>query len=207
MALKYRCLTNIFVDEINIEQKYNKGATRYNAARGNSRTTGERESFNMWATRYKSKELAHMKPTVFNGILASIANGNSARMLELEISHLLSKGAIRVIPVEDSHFSFYSLYFLVPVKEREGEWGVRPILDLWVLNSHVRKIKFRMLMLNVISLSIPPGDWFSLVDLQDAYFQYKYSAAHRWFLRFAFQGTSYHYLAVPFGLALAPLTF
>jgi hypothetical protein len=28
-----------------------------------------------------------------------------------------------------------------------------------------------------------------------------------WFLRFAFQGTVYNYLAVPFGLALAPLMF
>lgn len=28
-----------------------------------------------------------------------------------------------------------------------------------------------------------------------------------WFLRFAFQGTVYDYLAVPFGLALAPLMF
>ena len=43
--------------------------------------------------------------------------------------------------------------------------------------------------------------WLNLSSLLDAHFHLSILPAHR-FLKFAFQGTAYKYLAVPFGLAL-----
>ncbi len=41
------------------------------------------------------------------------------------------------------------------------------------------------------------------MDLQDAYFHIDTFPAHRKYLRFAYQGTEYEYMKIPFGLALA----
>ncbi|XP_029975786.1 uncharacterized protein LOC115408980 [Salarias fasciatus] len=52
-----------------------------------------------------------------------------------------------------------------------------------------------------------PGDWFTSIDLKDAYFHIPIYPPHRKYLRFAFQGTSYEYLVLPFGLSLSPRVF
>ncbi len=91
------------------------------------------------------------------------------------------------------------------VPKRGG--GLRPILDLCVLNSFLRKYKFRMLTLTVLSRAIHPGDWFTSIDLQDAYFHIHIYPAHRKFLRFAYQGVVYEYMTLPFGLSLVPRVF
>lgn len=49
-------------------------------------------------------------------------------------------------------------------------------------------------------MEIGPGDWFTTIDLTVPYF---HVAIHQ-FLRFAFEGTAYEYLVVPFGLSHAP---
>ncbi|XP_052430666.1 uncharacterized protein LOC127971591 [Carassius gibelio] len=72
-----------------------------------------------------------MKPPRFNGIIASAAEGESARVLTAEIDCLLEKRAIRVVPKEVSCQGFYSRYFVIPKK---GSISLRPILDLRVLN-------------------------------------------------------------------------
>lgn len=143
------------------------------------------------------------RPPKFNGVLVSVASGDSAQVLEGEISSLLSKGAIRVVPEGEIQEGFYSRYFTVP--KRGG--GLRPILDLRVLNSYLRKYKFRMLTLTVLSRAIRPDDWFTSIDLQDAYFHIHIYPAHRKFLRFAYQGIAYEYMTLPFGLSLAPRVF
>lgn len=57
--------------------------------------------------------------------------GNSARILKQEISSLLSKGTIRVIPAAESHLGFYSRYFQVPKKCR----GVSLYSSRWLFTS------------------------------------------------------------------------
>ncbi len=42
-----------------------------------------------------------VKPPVFNGVVMSAALGESAHVLEEEISSLLIKGVIRIIPMEE----------------------------------------------------------------------------------------------------------
>jgi hypothetical protein len=137
-----------------------------------------------------------MKPPRFNNVLVSMASGDSARILEDEISSLLRKQAIRAVPNEQAQQGFYSRYFLIP---KRGSSSLRPILDLRVLNRHLRKYTFRMLTHKVLCRSIRPGDWFVTIDLSDAYFHIAIYPAHRKFLRFAFQNRAYEYRVVPFG--------
>lgn len=145
-----------------------------------------------------------IKPPKFNGVLVSIANGDAARILEDEITSLLSKYVIRVVPSEEIHLGFYSRYFLIPKK---GSSSLCPILDLQVLNRHLQKYTFRMLTHKVLCRSISTGNWFVTIDLADAYFHIVIHPPHRRFLRFAYQGRAYKYKAVPFGLSLAPRVF
>ncbi|XP_075948231.1 uncharacterized protein LOC142950206 [Anarhichas minor] len=144
------------------------------------------------------------KPPRFNGVLVSVAEGDSAHVLEDEVASLLNKRAIRAVPNEEAQRGFYSRYFLIPKK---GGSSLRPILDLRVLNKHLRKYTFRMLTHRGLCRSIRPGDWFVTIDLSDAYFHIAIYPAHRRFLRFAYQGRAYEYLAIPFGLSLAPRVF
>ena len=50
-------------------------------------------------------------------------------------------------------------------------------------------------------------DWFTSVDLKDAYFHVPIYPPHRKYLRFAFQGICYEYRVLPFGLSLSPRVF
>ena len=143
-------------------------------------------------------------PPRFSGVIQSQAQGESARVLQEEILSLLDKGAISVVSPEQSLCGFYSRYFLVP---KRGGRGIRPILDLRALNKFLRKYKFRMLTHASLLRLIRPSDWFSSVDLKDAYFHISVYPPHRQYLRFAFQGVCYEYRVLPFGLSLSPRVF
>ncbi|KAK5902612.1 hypothetical protein CesoFtcFv8_007851 [Champsocephalus esox] len=54
---------------------------------------------------------------------------------------------------------------------------------------------------------VQPGDWFTTIDLKDAYFHVEIAPKHRKYLRFAFQGIAYEYNRLPFGYSLSPRTF
>ncbi|XP_041860863.1 uncharacterized protein LOC121652254 [Melanotaenia boesemani] len=143
-------------------------------------------------------------PPRFAGILHSQARGESAHVLQGEISSLLNKGAICVVPPAQCQSGFYSRYFLVP---KRGGNGIRPILDLRALNRYLRKYKFRMLTHASLLRLVRQNNWFTSVDLKDAYFHIPIYPPHRKFLRFAFQGICYEYRVLPFGLSLSPRVF
>ncbi|CAM4622583.1 unnamed protein product [Leuciscus chuanchicus] len=105
--------------------------------------------------------------------------------------------------VEKGETGFYSRYFIVPKKDG----GLRPILDLRVLNEFFIQVKFKMLTLRQIVSQIRSEDWFVTIDLKDAYFHISIRPCHWKFLRFAFGGKAYQYRVLPFGLALSPRTF
>ncbi len=98
---------------------------------------------------------------------------------------------------------FYSPYFIVPKKSS----GLRPILDLRVLNRALHRLPFKMLTPKRIFGCVRPQDWFAAIDLKDAYFHVSILLRHRPFLRFAFEGRAYQYKVLPFGLSLSPRVF
>ncbi len=124
-------------------------------------------------------------------------------VLRAEVAVLLAKDAIEPVPPAEMKSGFYSPYFIVPKKGG----GLRPILDLRVLNRALHKLPFRMLTQRRIFQCVRPFDWFAAIDLKDAYFHVSILPRHRPFLRFAFEGRAYQYKALPFGLSLSPRVF
>jgi hypothetical protein len=124
-------------------------------------------------------------------------------VLRAEIAVLLAKDAIEPVPPADMKTGFYSPYFIVPKKGG----GLRPILDLRILNRSLHRLPFKMLTQKRIFKCIRPQDWFAAIDLKDAYFHVSILPRHRPFLRFAFEGRAYQYKVLPFGLALSPRVF
>ncbi len=142
-------------------------------------------------------------PPPFKGLCLTSTNPEQALVLEQEVSSLLRKEAIEVVPPLDRESGFYSRYFVVPKKDG----GLCPILDLRLLNRSVSRLKFRMLTVKQVVSQIRSEDWFVTIDLKDAYFHVSILPSHRKFLRFAFRGKAYQYRVLPFGLALSPRTF
>ncbi len=64
--------------------------------------------------------------------------------MEQEVKALLEKRAIEYVPHSNRETGLYSRYFIVP-KKGGGMRGVRPILELQVLNDSVMQLKFKML--------------------------------------------------------------
>ncbi|CAM4576079.1 unnamed protein product [Leuciscus chuanchicus] len=143
------------------------------------------------------------RPTRFMGVLPTVVGPEQVLVMEQEVNTLLEKGAIEYVPPSDRETGFYSRYFIVPKKDG----GLRPILDLRVLNELFIQLKFKMLTLRQIVSQIRSEDWFVTIDLKDAYFHISIRPCHWKFLRFAFGGKAYQYRVLPFGLALSPRTF
>ena len=143
------------------------------------------------------------EPPTFEKIIFSQASGQAAVILRDEILSLLAKNAIREVPPDQSLNGFYSRYFLV--KKKGG--GMRPILDLRALNRYLKVFRFKMLTNAALLRMIRRGDWFTSVDLKDAFFHVPIYPPHRKFLRFGFGGRVYEYLVLPFGMSLSPRVF
>ncbi|XP_048017809.1 uncharacterized protein LOC125249543 [Megalobrama amblycephala] len=143
------------------------------------------------------------RPPQFNGVLPTVVGPQQSLVMEQEVMTLLQKGAIERVPPPGKQSGFYSRYFIVPKKDG----GLRPILDLRMLNRSVQKLKFKMLTLRQITTQIRSEDWFVTIDLKDAYFHVSIHPSHWKFLRFAFGGEAYQYKVLPFGLSLSPRTF
>ncbi len=143
------------------------------------------------------------RPPKFNGVLETSVAVRNAPILREEIAVLLAKDAIEPVPPAEMRQGFYSPYFIVPKKGG----GLRPILDLRVLNRALHKLPFKMLTHRRMIKCIQPQDWFAAIDLKDAYFHVSILPRHRPFLRFAFEGRAWQYRVLPFGLSLSPRVF
>ncbi len=143
------------------------------------------------------------RPPKFRGIRFTSVSSKDAPVLRAEVAVLLAKDAIEPVPPAEMKSGFYSPYFIVPKKGG----GLRPILDLRVLNRALHKLPFRMLTQRRIFQCVRLLDWFAAIDLKDAYFHVSILPRHRPFLRFAFEGRAYQYKALPFGLSLSPRVF
>ncbi len=143
------------------------------------------------------------RPPKFSGVLETSVEARNAPVLREEIAVLLAKDAIEPVPPAEMRQGFYSPYFIIPKKGG----GLRPILDLRLLNRALHRLPFKMLTHRRMIKGIQPRDWFAAIDLKDAYFHVSILPRHRPFLRFAFEGRAWQYRVLPFGLSLSPRVF
>ncbi len=104
------------------------------------------------------------RPPKLRGIRFTSVLNKDAPVLRAEVAVLLAKDAIEPVPPAKMKSGFYSPYFIVPKKGG----GLRPILDLRVLNRALHKLPFRMLTQRHIFQCIRPFDWVAAIDLKDA---------------------------------------
>ncbi|KAL0151599.1 hypothetical protein M9458_053116, partial [Cirrhinus mrigala] len=142
-------------------------------------------------------------PTPFNRVSPTLVGPEQGLVMEQEVATLLRKEAIEVLLPHDRESGFYSQYFIVPKKDS----GLRPILDLRLLNRSVSRLEFKMLTVKQVVSQIRSEDWFVMIDLKDAYFHVSILPQHRKFLRFAFRGEAYQYRVLPFGLGIHILNY
>ena len=143
------------------------------------------------------------EPPTFEKVIFSQAKGQAALILQQEIISLLEKKAIREVAPHENMNGFYSRYFLV--KKKGG--GMRPILDLRALNRYLKRFRFKMLTNAALLRMMRQGDYYTSIDLKDAYFHIPIYPPHRKFLRFGYEGRVYEYMVLPFGMSLSPRVF
>ncbi|KAI2644936.1 Inactive tyrosine-protein kinase 7 [Labeo rohita] len=102
----------------------------------------------------------------FRSVLSTSVRSKNTAVLHAEIAVLLAKDAIETVPSAEMKKGFYSPYLIVPKKGG----GLRPILDLRVLNQALLELPFKMLTLKHIIACVRTQDWFVAIDPKDAYF-------------------------------------
>ena len=106
-----------------------------------------------------------------------------------------------------SNFFPGSRILFPPLLGPKKKGGMRPVIDLSILNTYLVVPHFKMETNRSIGASILPGMWSTSLDLTDAYFHCPISVAFRKYLRFVWDNKVFQFRALPFGLAIAPLVF
>jgi hypothetical protein len=127
--------------------------------------------------------------------------GECITLMQQEIDKLVQKGAIA--PVQPTSVGFYSRLFLVPKKGG----SFRPVIDLSHLNKFITNEHFQMENLMCLKHLLNPNDYVVKLDLKDAYLTVGVHPHWQQFLRFIWQGKTYQFRALPFGLNTAPRIF
>ena len=84
---------------------------------------------------------------------------------------------------------------------------LRLVIDLRLLNHHLRKEKFHLETPAIPHHSIQKGDWVISLDLTDAYLHISIHPSLRKFLRFCYQDEVFQFRVLPFGLSVSPRVF
>ena len=137
-------------------------------------------------------------PLIRSGYASPLRNS----YLQEALHSLLQKQAIERVRVQTS-LAFYNRLFIVPKPNKK--W--RPILDLSALNHFLKVKTFKMETPESIQLSLQQGEWVTSLDFSDTYFDIPISPNSRKFLQFHYQGQTFQFRALPFGLSTAPMEF
>ncbi len=123
------------------------------------------------------------------------------KIYDTEVSKMIDKGAICKCPYDPTQF--VSRLVLVPKKSGE----MRPDINLKALNNFVDYLHFKMENINMLIDLLRPSDFIATIDLQDAYFTIPIHSNYSKYLCFYWNGILYEFVALPFGLSLAPHIF
>ena len=118
-----------------------------------------------------------------------------------EIASLLEKGAI--VPSENEVGQFISNIFIVP--KPNGKF--RPVINLRELNFFVTYEHFKQETFPVVLDMVQHKDFFTKLDLSDAYFSIGIHPLFQKFLKFQWQGRLFKFVCLPFGLSSAPRVY
>lgn len=127
--------------------------------------------------------------------------GAQWQLVNDEVQSLLQKGAIVVTEHEPGEF--ISTLFLVP--KPNGKF--RPVINLRYLNEFVSYNHFKQETFNIVLDLIQKNDFFTKLDLSDAYFSVPIHEDDTKFLKFSWNGFLYKFVCLPFGLSIAPYLF
>lgn len=128
-------------------------------------------------------------------------NEAEASLIDNEVAELLSKGAIKEVFHENGEF--ISNVFLV--KKKNGKY--RPVINLKELNNFVTYYHFKQENLDIILKGVQKGNYFTSLDLTDAYFSIPIHISDRKYLKFIWKDKLYAFQCLPFGLASSPRVF
>ena len=107
-----------------------------------------------------------------------------ADCLSQEVESLVQKEVISEISMLTNEMlsekGYVSQLFAVPKKDG----GIRPVVNLKVLNSYVKQVSFTMEGIHLLKDLLCPGDLMTKVDLKDAYFAIPLNCQDRKLLRF-----------------------
>nr|CAH7729120.1 unnamed protein product [Callosobruchus chinensis] len=98
---------------------------------------------------------------------------------------------------------FISNVFIVP----RSDGSSRLVLNLKSFNEFVKTSHFKLGTHKTVSQVITPNCYMSNIDFKDAYYLVPIYNAHKKYLRFCFNGSTYEYNCFPFGLSCAPQIF
>ena len=123
------------------------------------------------------------------------------KCVDFEIQELLKKGAI--VQSEWEQNQFISNIFIVP--KPNGRF--RPIINLKYLNYFVSYEHFKQETFKTVLELVQENDYFTNIDMQDAYFSVNVEKFFCRYLKFIWNGKLYAFVCVPFGLSSAPRLF
>ena len=128
-------------------------------------------------------------------------SGDQFLLVDNEVQELLSKGAI--VPSESECGEFISTLFIVPKKN--GKF--RPVINLRYLNQFVHYDHFKQETFKVVLNLIQENDFFTSIDLNDAYFSVPINKNYQKYLKFSWRGVLYKFVCLLFGLKSSPYVF
>ena len=114
---------------------------------------------------------------------------------------LLKKGAI--IPSVHEKDEFVSTLFIV--LKPNGKYC--PVINLKYLNNYVHYDHFKQETFKAMLDLVQENDFFTSIDLFDAYFSIPIHRNSQKFLKFSWNRSLYQFVCLPFGLKSAPFVF
>ena len=125
-----------------------------------------------------------------------------AQLLEIKFNSMLASEVIEEVTDQDS-VAVVSTVFPVP----KGPDDLRPVFNLRWLNQYIVADHFKMEDMRTAIALMRPGDWFTKVDIKDAFTHVPMWPPEMPYLVFRWGGRLYRYRTMPFGLSTAPRTF